>query len=81
MSLIPRSIALRGMGYGPLAMAMLGFQQAPAQVQPGQGAPGGVWPFGYPKSSHVSHYHPPESRRSLRPRRVREADFLLMHHL
>jgi hypothetical protein len=81
MSLITRSIALRGIGYGPLAMAMFGLQQATAQVQPDQGAPGGVWPFVYPKSSHVSRYHPPEPRRSGRPRHVREADLLLMHRL
>lgn len=74
MSLDARTIALRGVGYGPMAMAMLGLRDAPAQ-QTVMDVGGGIWPFVYPKDHKTSPAH------LRRTRRARDAELLWMHRL
>lgn len=74
MSLDPRSIAMRGVGFGPMAMATLGLLEVSAQQQ-AFNAGGGNWPFVYPKP--VKH----NIERTRRTRRARDVDLLFLRHL
>jgi hypothetical protein len=70
MSLTPHSIAVRGIGYGAQAMAMLGFQEASIALPP-TGGGSYPWHFAGPVSTHLS-------QRQRRPRRTRDADLVLL---
>jgi hypothetical protein len=74
MSLNLRSIAMRGIGFGPMAMATLGLLEEPV-LQQTLSAGGGNWPFVHPKPAKHT------AERTRRTRHTRDVDLLFLRYL